>query len=90
MNFFDNKKELLEHVKHIALYLYLRNNSADDVWIEISKIYGNGVVSRSTIFRWFIEYEKGNSNIKHGDEKGNSNIKHFVAKVMHQPNTFLY
>jgi transposase len=55
--------EITEHMKHVLLYCFERKLNGQHAFEKISRTFGDGAISRSTVFKWFARFEKGDSSL---------------------------
>lgn len=59
-----------EHIRHILLFLFRKNQNGSEATREIQNVYGEGVLSESKCRRWFAKFRNGNFDLKDEPRSG--------------------
>ncbi|KAK5970108.1 hypothetical protein GCK32_014177 [Trichostrongylus colubriformis] len=63
-----------EHLRICMLYEFKLGRSAHGAYKNLIRAYGEGVVARSTVTRWFSKFRLGNESIEKGTTNGLSMV----------------
>ena len=61
-------------IRSVIRYLVVKGKSSSEVFNEIKSVYGEGVMNRTSVFKWCREFKNGRTDVHDEQRSGRPSI----------------